>query len=37
MLSIPFLAVVAMGDLGSGLVVLVSGAIVICMSGARRE
>ena len=26
-----------MGDLGSGLVVLVSGAIVICMSGARRE
>ena len=26
MLSIPFLAVVAMGDLGSGLVVLVSGA-----------
>jgi len=37
MLSIPFLAVVAMGDLGSGLVVLVSGAVVICMSGARRE
>ena len=37
MLSVPFLAVVAMGDLGSGLVVLVSGAIVICMSGARRE
>ena len=37
MLSIPFLAVVAMGDLGSGLVVLVSGAIVICMSVARRE
>lgn len=26
-----------MGDLGSGLVVLVSCAIVICMSGARRE
>ena len=37
MLSVPFLAVVAMGDLGSGLVVLVSGAVVICMSGARRE
>ena len=26
-----------MGDQGSGLVELVSGAIVICMSGARRE
>lgn len=37
MLSIPFLCVVIMGDLGSGLVVLVSGAVVICMSGARRE
>lgn len=37
MLSVPFLCVVVMGDLGSGLVVLVSGAIVICMSGAKKE
>lgn len=37
MLAIPFLCVVVMGDLGSGLVVLVSGAVVICMSGARKE
>lgn len=37
MLAIPFLCVFAMGDLGSGLVVLVSGAVVICMSGAKRE
>lgn len=37
MLAIPFLCVFIMGDLGSGLVVLVSGAVVICMSGARRE
>lgn len=37
MLAIPFLAVVIMGDLGSGLVVLVGGAVVICMSGARAE
>lgn len=37
MLAVPFLCVFAMGDLGSGLVVLVSGAVVICMSGAKRE
>ena len=37
MLAVPFMCVVIMGDLGSGLVVLVSGAIVICMSGARKE
>ena len=37
MLAIPFLAVVAAGDLGSGLVVFVGGAVVIAMSGARRE
>lgn len=37
MLAIPFLCVFIMGDLGSGLVVLVSGAVVICMSGARKE
>ena len=38
MLSIPFLAVVAYGDLGSGLVVACFRRHqVICMSGARRE
>ncbi len=37
MLAVPFLCVFAMGDLGSGLVVLVSGAVVVCMSGAKRE
>lgn len=37
LLAVPFGAVVIMGDLGSGLVVFVSGAIIICMSGARKE
>lgn len=37
MLAIPFGAVLAAGDLGSGLVVFVGGAIVIAMSGARKE
>ncbi|WP_195419315.1 FtsW/RodA/SpoVE family cell cycle protein [Collinsella sp. D33t1_170424_A12] len=37
MLAIPFGAVLAAGDLGSGLVIFVGGAIVISMSGARRE
>ena len=37
MLAVPFGAVLAAGDLGSGLVIFVGGAIVIAMSGARRE
>lgn len=37
MLAVPFVAVVAQGDLGSGLVVFFSGAVVIMMSGARKE
>ncbi|MDY2776938.1 MAG: FtsW/RodA/SpoVE family cell cycle protein [Collinsella sp.] len=37
MLAIPFGAVLAAGDLGSGLVIFFGGAVVICMSGARRE
>lgn len=37
MLAVPFLAVVIQGDLGSGLVVFFSGALVIMMSGARKE
>ena len=37
MLAVPFLCVVAAGDLGSGLVVFMSGVVIIIMSGARRE
>ena len=37
MLAIPFLCVIIQGDLGSALVVFFSGAIVIMMSGARKE
>lgn len=37
MLAIPFGCVILQGDLGSSLVVFVSGAIVIMMSGARKE
>ncbi|OUP08263.1 FtsW/RodA/SpoVE family cell cycle protein [Collinsella sp. An2] len=37
MLFIPFAAVIIQGDLGSGLVVFFSGAVVIMMSGARKE
>ncbi|MBM6952245.1 FtsW/RodA/SpoVE family cell cycle protein [Enorma phocaeensis] len=37
MLFIPFAAVLIQGDLGSGLVVFFSGAVVIMMSGARKE
>lgn len=37
MLAVPFLAVVVQGDLGSGLVVFFSGAVIIMMSGARKE
>lgn len=37
MLFIPFACVLIQGDLGSGLVVLFSGAIIIMMSGARKE
>ncbi|WP_085830332.1 FtsW/RodA/SpoVE family cell cycle protein [Collinsella vaginalis] len=37
MLAIPFGAVVAAGDLGSGLVVFTGGVVIICMSGPRRE
>ena len=37
MLFIPFACILIQGDLGSGLVVFFSGAIVIMMSGARKE
>ena len=37
MLAIPFGCAVVAGDLGSGLVVFFSGAIVIMMSGPRKE
>ncbi len=37
MLAIPFVCVIIQGDLGSALVVFFSGAIVIMMSGARKE
>ena len=37
MLAIPFCCVLIAGDLGSGLVVFFSGAIIIMMSGPRRE
>lgn len=37
MLALPFCCIVVAGDLGSGLVVFVAGAVIIMMSGARRE
>ena len=37
MLFIPFACVIIQGDLGSGLVVFFSGAVVIMMSGAKKE
>lgn len=37
MLAIPFMAVIVAGDLGSGLVVFFSGAIIIMMSGPKKE
>ena len=37
MLAVPFCAVVAAGDLGSGLVVFAGGAVIIMMSGAKKE
>ena len=37
MLAVPFCCIVVAGDLGSGLVVFVSGAIIIMMSGPRKE
>lgn len=37
MLAVPFMCVLIQGDLGSGLVVFFSGAVVIMMSGARKE
>lgn len=37
MLAVPFEAAVVAGDLGSGLVVFFSGAVIIMMSGPRRE
>ena len=37
MLFIPFAAVIVQGDLGSSLVIFFSGAVVIMMSGARKE
>ncbi len=36
-LAVPFGAAVVAGDLGSGLVVFFSGAVIIMMSGPRRE
>lgn len=37
MLAVPFGAIIVAGDLGSGLVVFFSGAVVIMMSGPRKE
>ena len=37
MLFVPFAAVVIQGDLGSSLVVFFSGAVIIMMSGAKKE
>lgn len=37
MLAIPFVAIILQGDLGSSLVVLCGGAVVIMMGGARKE
>ena len=37
MLFVPFAAAVVAGDLGSGLVVFFSGAVIIMMSGPRKE
>lgn len=37
MLAVPFICIIIQGDLGSSLVVFFSGAIVIMMSGARKE
>ena len=37
MLAIPFCAIILAGDLGSGLVVFFSGAIIIMMSGPKKE
>lgn len=37
MLAIPFGAAVVAGDLGSGLVVFFSGAVIIMMSGPKKE
>ena len=37
MLFVPFACIIIQGDLGSGLVVFFSGAIVIMMSGAKKE
>lgn len=37
MLAIPFGAVLAAGDLGSGLVIFFSGAVIIMMSGPKKE
>ena len=37
MLLVPFGAAVVAGDLGSGLVVFFSGAVIIMMSGPRKE
>lgn len=37
MLAVPFLCVLAAGDLGSGLVVFAGGAVIIMMSGAKKE
>lgn len=37
MLFVPFAAAVVAGDLGSGLVVFFSGAVIIMMSGPKKE
>lgn len=37
LLAIPFVLILLQPDLGTGLVVLVSGAVIIVMSGARRS
>ena len=37
MLAIPFVCIIIQGDLGSSLVVFFAGAVIIMMSGARKE
>ncbi|AEB06970.1 cell elongation-specific peptidoglycan biosynthesis regulator RodA [Coriobacterium glomerans PW2] len=37
MLAVPVLAIIALRDLGSAIIVLFAGAIVIMMSGAKKE
>ena len=37
MLAVPFMCILVAGDLGSGMVVFFSGAVIIMMSGPKKE